>query len=468
MPKDKIDQYVEDNKDLIINTIMELVKIPSTKGEPQPGAPFGEGPNAALDKALEIADSMGFDTTNYNGYVGAVDFSKEETALDILAHLDVVPAPSEKWTVTQPFVPVVKDGKLYGRGSADDKGPAVAALVAMKAVKDLGIPLKKNVRLLLGTDEESGSEDIAYYYKSNSPAPATFTPDANFPVTNVEKGRLNARFTASFAKSDTLPQVVKIDCGVRANVIPDSAYAEIKGLDLSKATDIISSWEKDTALAVISEVNGDTARLTVKGVGGHAAHPEPANNALTGLLGLLSRLPLGNSDSSKKLKALAEIFPHGDWSGNAAGIAMEDEISGPLTVSLNILTLDENGFDGQIDSRTSVCATNENTVNVLRAKAEKANLNMEVLSLAPPHHVPEDSPFIKTLLSAYEKYSGLEGYCMTTGGGTYVHGLENAVAFGAAFPGTDNRMHGADEFAVIDELLIAAKVFAQVIVDMCS
>src|SRR5699024_10557105 len=111
----------------------------------------------------------------------------EESQLDILAHLDVVPA-GEGWTVTEPFEPVEKDGRLYGRGTADDKGPAVAALYALRAVKELGIPLKKRVRLILGTDEECGSSDIQHYYAVEKEAPMTFSPDGAFPVVNIEKG----------------------------------------------------------------------------------------------------------------------------------------------------------------------------------------------------------------------------------------------------------------------------------------
>ena len=83
-------------------------------------------------------------------------------------------------------------------------------------VKELGIPVKKNVRLILGTDEECGSSDIAVYYKQEKEAPMTFSPDAEFPVINVEKGRLPGHFVASFEKSDAMPKLVKIDAGLRA------------------------------------------------------------------------------------------------------------------------------------------------------------------------------------------------------------------------------------------------------------
>ena len=144
-----------------LQAIAQLIRINSVRGPAGPGEPFGPGPAAALKAALEIAESMGFRTANLDGYVGTVDYGPEERQLDILAHLDVVPA-GEGWTVTDPFAPRILDGRLYGRGAADDKGPAMAALFAMKAVRDLGIPLQRGVRLILGTDEENGSSDIRY------------------------------------------------------------------------------------------------------------------------------------------------------------------------------------------------------------------------------------------------------------------------------------------------------------------
>ena len=148
MYKEKIEAYMEAHKQEMIDDICTLCRINSEKMAYSEGKPFGEGTFAALQMALSMAERYGFSITNYDNYVGTADLNDGERQLDILAHLDIVPA-GEGWTVTEPFEPVVKDGKLYGRGTADDKGPAVAALYAMRAVKELGIPVKKNVRLIL-------------------------------------------------------------------------------------------------------------------------------------------------------------------------------------------------------------------------------------------------------------------------------------------------------------------------------
>ena len=144
----RINAYFEAHRRDLVENICRLVRIESVKGPAEENKPFGPGPAAALMEALQMAEQMGFSVKNYDGYVGTVDFNDGERQLDILAHLDVVPA-GNGWTVTQPFVPLERGGMLYGRGTADDKGPAMAALYAMKAVKDIGIPLKKNVRLVL-------------------------------------------------------------------------------------------------------------------------------------------------------------------------------------------------------------------------------------------------------------------------------------------------------------------------------
>ena len=139
----------------------------------------------------------GLATRNYENYVVTGDFSEKEKALDILAHLDVVPV-TEDWTVTKPFEPKIVDGKIYGRGTADDKGPAIAALYALRAIRELGIPMKKSVRLILGSDEECGSGDLEYYYAKEQEAPYTFTPDADFPLINIEKGSFHGVFSSEF------------------------------------------------------------------------------------------------------------------------------------------------------------------------------------------------------------------------------------------------------------------------------
>ena len=183
----RINDYFADKEAQLVDAISRMVRIDSTLGEAQPGQPFGPGPAAALEEMLTLSAEWGLPGQNLEGYVGTIDLNDLDTDLHILGHLDVVDA-GVGWTMTTAFEPKLVDGILYGRGVADDKGPMVAALLAMKAVKDMGISLKKNVRMILGTDEETGFRDIDWYFDRHPHAPYTISPDADFPIINIEKG----------------------------------------------------------------------------------------------------------------------------------------------------------------------------------------------------------------------------------------------------------------------------------------
>lgn len=467
MYKEKIEAYIDAHRQEMLEDICTLCRINSEKMAYKTGKPFGEGTFQALSKALAMAERYGFHIKNHDNYVGTIDLNEGVRHLDILAHLDVVPA-GEGWTVTEPFVPVEKDGKLYGRGTADDKGPAVAALYAMRAVKELGIPLTKNCRLILGTDEECGSGDIAHYYDEEPEAPMTFSPDSSFPVYNIEKGGMNAHFTKEFDASEALPRIRSVEAGVKINVVPGTASAVVEGMDAAQISEIADAVEKETGVSCEVKATEEAVSITAVGKGAHASTPDEGVNALTGLLVLLSRLPLAPCGQAEAINDLLALIPHGDTRGEGLGIAMSDELSGELTLAFSLLKIDEDSLDASFDSRCPLCANEDNVLKVVKEKLEEKGFALHTREMRPPHHVSGDSAFVKTLLSAYEQYTGQKGECLSMGGGTYVHELKNGVAFGASMPGTDNRMHGADEFAVIDELLTAAKIYAQVIIDLCQ
>lgn len=467
MYKKEIETYINTHAQEMIQDIFTLCRIDSARTPAEEGMPFGLGPVKALEAALDIAKGYGFQVRNYDNYVGTADLNQGERQLDILAHLDIVPA-GEGWQVTEPFDPVEKDGCLYGRGTADDKGPAIAALYAMRAVKELGIPLKKNVRLILGTDEECGSSDIQHYYGLEPEAPMTFSPDAEFPVINVEKGGLAAHFTGKFEAGTGTAKLVSLDAGIKINVVPAKAYAVVEGVALEVMEKTAEAVAKEIGIHFTFEEQEGRIRITAAGENAHAAHPEGGNNALTGLLTYLTRLPLDDCPQLACLKGLLGLIPHGDLYGKALGIAMEDEVSGKLTLAFSMLKVTETGLDGMFDSRCPICSNEENVLKVVKKQMEEIGITLHNDSMKPPHYVDGNSPFVQTLLKAYETWTGQKGECLYTGGGTYVHELKNGVAFGAAMPGTDNRMHGADEFAVVEHLLSSAKIFAQVIVDLCS
>ena len=466
MLKEQLAQYFAAHRDEMVADICRLVSVPSVKGPAEPGKPFGPGPAAALQTALDMARGMGFAAEDREGYVATVDYGPAPRQLDILAHLDVVPV-GDDWTVTTPFAPVEKDGLLYGRGTADDKGPAVAALYAIRAIRDLGVPLRYGVRLILGTDEESGSADIAHYYAAEQEAPMTFSPDADFPVIHIEKGRAHGVFTAAWEPGEALPRVLEVHAGTRANVVPGTAEAVVKGLTAAEILAAAKAVTEETGVRFTAEEADAAVRIAAEGVSCHGSLPMDGVNALTGLLALLRRLPLAPEGGTQRLRALAELFPHGDWRGAAAGVARHDELSGDTTLACTVLHLEDGTLRGEFDGRTALGADQANTCDVLIAAMAERDMALECRH-RPAHHVSADAPLVQELLRCYELYTGRKGEPLAIGGGTYVHNLKNGVAFGCAMPGVDNRMHGADEFAVVDDLVLSAQMFAQAIADLCG
>jgi succinyl-diaminopimelate desuccinylase len=464
MFNEKIDAFFAAHKDEMVRDIKTLVDIRSVRGEPKPQMPFGEGAAAVLSAALEIAMKKGFAVKNFDNYVGTVSLNGGETVLGILAHLDTVPE-GDGWD-TPPFSLTEKDGRIYGRGTADDKGPAVAALYAMCAVREILPGLSKNVRLILGTDEECGSSDLAYYLKKEPAPPFSFTPDANFAVINVEKGQFRPVFEAHWPMSDALPALESLHAETTVNVVPHEATAKIRGIDPGPVRAAAELTEGKTGVRFDIRQDGEDVLITATGTSAHAASPQKGNNALTALLQALAGLALADGPAAACVARLHALFPHGDYHGKALGIACADEVSGELTLNFSILDLDAEGLTGKFDCRFPLCADGETMRAALTNGLAPAGMLLTKDSLVVPHHVPQDSLFVQTLLRAYEERTGEKGGCMAMGGGTYVHNIEGGVAFGCAMPNVDNRMHGANEFAVVDDLVLRAKIFARVIADM--
>ena len=470
MYQDKINAYF-DNPAVqreLVGAIARLVSVKSVKGEAQEGAPFGPGPRAALDEALKLCSELGFETRDYDHYVGLADLNDRETQLHILGHLDVV-GEGSGWD-TDPYTCVEKDGMLYGRGVSDDKGPVCAALFGMKAVKDLGIPLSKNVRLILGTDEESGSQDIAYYYAREPFAPMAFTPDANFPLINVEKGHFGPHFGTDWAPETAEPRVTSLTGGFRRNVVPPEAEAVIAGLTAAQVEPLCRpAAEKTGAKFTVTGTEGGVT-LHCTGKNAHAAMPDDGINAIQAILEVLAALPLAECESTKAIRSMHTLFPFGDNRGKGLGIAMKDEVSGETTVNLALIDLNEAGFSADIDSRVAVCANEENCVKACEESLKKHGLRfLTQPRMMEAHIVEADSPLVKTLLECYSAYTGeRDPQPIAIGGGTYVHHIPGGVTFGCEFPGFDPKMHSANEQARVDQLVTSAKIFALAIARLCK
>ena len=345
---------------------------------------------------------------------------------------------------------------MYGRGTNDDKGPSLAALFAMRAIREAGIPLRKGIRMILGCDEESGWEDMEYYGAHERIPDVGFSPDASFPLINTEKGMMVLALHAPASEKGL--KILELSAGDRVNVIPGECTALIEGGEETAAR--VRAYAGETGLPYTAEVTAGGVRVTATGIPGHSAYPEGKRNAIGMMLLLLREL-----GAVGPVAELAELIGT-DHDGKKLGCACEDAVSKQLTCNLGILRLQGGEWYATLDFRCPVTADQE----LLKRNATAAlkGFRVETETQKPPHHVPADSELVTALLAAYDEETGLKGEPMSTGGGTYAKVLKQGVAFGALFPDEEDLAHQADEYEEIDRLILAAKIYANALVRLAG
>lgn len=445
----EIREYLENNLENLKADLARLVKIPSVSGEKDGKYPFGRECGNVLDEFLKIAEERGFTAKNYDYYAGSADlFPEGEAELGILAHLDVVPVTEKNWTAP-PFEMTEKEGKLYGRGVEDDKGPLLAAMWAMKAVKECGINLKGNVRLIAGCSEETGSElDIEEYCRREKMPCKVFTPDAEFPIITTEKGML--RFT--FGGNVNTNTIISIQGGTVVNAVPSEVRAVLKGrIPLPKNENVTAYFE-----------DGNTV-IICKGKSAHASTPAQGRNAFTELLAYLIPVEEMTEGDRQLIDGLLTLFPKGETNGKSLGLSVSDK-SGETTCVFSIIDLQNGRLTAKADMRFPVSLNKAKCTENIKCAVEKAGFFLLDIVGSEPHSVDENSDFVQALLKAYSEVTGQPAFCKAIGGGTYVHNIEGGVAFGMEIDGQDNHIHGDDEWVGVEALVTAAEVYARAIV----
>ena len=450
----KINALIDSYRDEFVSTLQEWVRTPSVKGAPEDGAPFGRDIGRMMELAAKTAEDMGFTVRTWDGYACDATLGDCPETLGVLGHLDVVPV-GDGW-VKDPFGAEIEDGKIYGRGTNDDKGPTLAAMYAMKALKDAGVPLKRSVRLIMGGDEECDWQCMEYYTAHADMPEIGFSPDASFPLINTEKGMLG--FELRFPQPEEGPRVLRMATGERPNVIAGESKALLEGGEELAAK--VEAYAKETGMDYRAEVTQEGVLVTATGIPGHSAFPEGKRSAVGMMLKLLKALGVGGG-----IAVLADAVSL-ESDGASLGCACEDEISGPLTNNMGILRLENGAWYATLDFRCPVTVDQEQ----LKAAcaAHLPGIQVTVSTQKAPHHVPADSELVTSLLAAYEEESGLPGEAMAIGGGTYAKVLKQGVAFGAVFPGEEELAHLANEYESIDSLMLAMKIYANALLKLAA
>lgn len=456
-------------KDDLVRDVQALVRIPSVRDDQQaqPGAPFGPKVAEALEHMLRRGREEGFRIKNVDGFAGHIEMGHGEKLVGVLGHIDVVP-PGDGWTM-DPFAAEVRDGRLYGRGAIDDKGPTVAAFYALKIVKELGLPLRKRVRLILGGDEESDWRCVAHYFQREEMPDVGFVPDADFPIIHAEKGIIDADlvYEPDGTDEEGAFTLVSFQAGRRYNMVPDAAEAVVEGA--GRTEELLGLYEqfcRERGVKGSIRQSEGAVVFQLEGVSAHGAEPERGKNAGVYLAQFLASLPL-DGRSLPFVKFAAAVLS--DTRGRKLGLAYRDERSGELTVNAGMLSYSRDG-GGTIglNIRYPVTADGDAIRRTLAETAARHGFSLGRSVDTKPHYVDPGHELIRTLQRVYEQQTGEPARLLSIGGGTYARALTAGVAFGALFPGRPDVAHQKDEYIVIDDLVKATAIYAQAIYELAT
>lgn len=448
---------IEQSRDDLIRDLQGCIRIPSVEAADGSGYPYGEQVHRCLHYMLDTARRLGFPVYNMDEQAGWCEYGRGEEMVAVLSHLDVVPE-GDGWTVP-PYEGRVADGRIYGRGSMDDKGPALCALYALKALRDAGLPLKRRVRLIFGLNEETGSADMKYYTTHGGEIPVMgITPDGEYPVINGEKGLVTQFFARKLRQTGDI-RLTRLSGGAAHNIVPAQACA-VLACSREQAEKIAARRVGKVACALIP----GGVRVEAEGVGAHGGTPGEGENAIGRLMLFLSALPL-EGELREAVDFLANKLGM-EYDGASLGVAMADELSGALTVNLGVIQLEGETLTVKLNYRYPVTRRFEECGPQIKAAFAEAGFEETRLLHKQALYMPADSPLVSRLMKVYGEYTGRQDPPKCIGGGTYAKMIPNTLAFGPIFPGDEVREHKPDEYMELSRLMDNTKILASAIYEM--
>ena len=448
--------YIRARADELLAELAALIQIPSVASEPEEGAPYGREPLRCLEHMLALCERLGLRTGRMDNRVGWCEYGDGAEMVGVLVHLDVVPAGSG-WTEAEPFSGEIKDGRIYGRGTMDDKGPAVGAVYALAALKDAGVKLTRRIRILFGTSEEVGCNDIAWYVEHGGELPVIgFTPDAEYPVINGEKGIIDATYVKTLHQTGAY-RLLKLEGGTASNISPAHAVAEI-----ACPADAAAKIAADKV--TVTPIEGGI-RVEAAGVSVHGSTPELGENAVGRLAQALAQLPF-EGDAADCIAFLADRIGM-ECHGESLGLAMRDDL-GPLTFNLGVMKLKDDALSLSFTIRYPVSKTYDDVFPRVERAFTLGGFTLTDQWSKPSLYVSPESELIRKLSKVYEEQTGSAAALKTLGGGTYAKSMPNLVAFGPIFPGDIVREHQANEYVPVEWVLRNAEIIGAAMYELAQ
>lgn len=454
--------YINSEKELLLKDLAEMVKIPSKlEGYGNPKYPFGKNIDDALNAFLKIGEKLGFKTKNIDKHCGYIEFGEGEEMVGIVGHLDVVPE-GEGWTYP-PFELTIGDGKVYGRGTIDDKGPMMAALYAMKAVKEKA-EVHKRVRLIIGLNEENDWKGIEYYKEHEELPTVGFSPDADFPCIYSEKALLTV-YTEDEYNEDNIIKIKGIDCrNNRINVVPK--YCAVK-------LEVAENISEELKRMLITKIEDDISftriqnefYIETRGVQAHAAHPDLGINAVSKMVVLLNEIFNKFDVENNTINLLANKIGN-EFDGASLGIKHINKELGNLTLNLASLELE----DGKIKSGMNLRIPGDITIQEVKEKitSELKEINPRYEGEKEALYIPKDNELVQKLCKIYNDYTGQNKEPLAIGGATFARAFKNCVSFGAMNPEKPDMCHQVDEYIELQNLIDSCNIYAIAIYELAK
>lgn len=437
-------ELILEYKEELLKDLAELIAIESvSSSNPEKCA-------EALNWMLNKAESFGLTVKNIDNKAGHAELGSGGKLCATLTHLDVVPA-SSGWN-TNPFELTVKDGRIYGRGVADDKGAALVTLYCLRILKEKGVEGKNTLRAIFGTDEEVGMTDVAAYFSKEPMPDMSFTPDSDYGICRAEKGILQLELVCNRGDASVLTE---LKGGTATNAVADTAYAVVNCSESDDHQLMRLADAKDGEFEFMYTPDG--MLIKSRGKAAHACEPNKGHNAILDLIDLLSAnfglSALGNLCSFLSTRIRLET------DGTSLGMKMRDSQSGALTVCASTIDINETVERATLDIRYPVTFGGKELIRRVKKAADFENVEVNVLSHSKPLYLDDNRPVIALLKEAYSEITGDEPDMYATGGGTYARKLGgNGVAFGPVFKGDPANLHTDNEGIDEDNFMKHAQI----------
>jgi len=448
----RISAFLDEKKGDMIAHLIEITRIPSISDD------LTEV-KRSLRYILDLAIEMGFSARSVlDERIGIIEFGDGPETLGILAHVDVVePGSLEDWDIP-PFEPALKDNKVWGRGTLDDKGAVIMSLYALLAVRELGLNFQKKVQIIIGTREEVEWTDIDDYVKEYPLPDYGFTPDGEFPLCNIEKG---------FGGVDlSFPlESIKYHDDIRAEDL--CGKYSLLSIDTHTAMNIIPS--SCTAILLkhgATEEESKEIKLTAGGYSVHACMPEKGDNAIINMCNVLKSLPLTGEHTLMLLNFIIDKLAGPYCESLSLGERSEfynGEFIHKNCMSPTVINTKNNRIEIYMDMRIAYGTTIDELVKGFEKLVPLVNGKVIGNTLVAPTYISKELPFMKEFADSYEKACGIKNEFMLAYGGSYAKAMPNIVSWGPIFPGEEDTCHEPNEFISVNSMMITSKIYAEAI-----